>query len=201
MNRLASMWTTLRNRPLFFMGALVGLAVFVFLFVNNVNINNRVTRVEAHDPCLNLTARECALKLFSYLTPQERAGVRERVHAIQQQLRRLERRRQLLRHSARRGGAGGSPGRSPVNPPPGSQRPGSSPPVSTPTPQPQPPSSGGGGGSGGGTGSGSPSPQPQPQPIVRVPSITTPQVGPVPPITTPPIIVPCIPAPPLITCE
>jgi hypothetical protein len=193
MNSLAGFWLKLRNRPLFMIGVMVGLAIFAIIAINRISINRidrRVNKVVSHSPCTNLSAHDCALKLFSLLSPDEKQGMRERVRILRQQERRLQRLQQ--------GGSVQTPSpRTPSNRLHNRAHGGPTATVNPPAPTSQPPLSGGGGQT--------PSPSPPPtqprKPLVHVPSVTTPGVGPVPPQQTPPLDVPCIPVMPLITCD
>lgn len=212
----AQLWLTLRNRPIFLLGAMAGLLIFVLLIQQGIQIRNRTIRVEANTPCLNLTTRECAHKLLNSLAPTERVQIQRRyVQDVRRrarvELRRQERQRRLRttarrrardrRSVARPGGEQGSPGRrSPsTSPGGGTSRPGSSPspnpPASSapsPSPPPAAPSS---------PQRPAPAPVQAPQPIIQTPSITTPQIGPVAPVTIPTVSVPCVPVPPLVNCN
>lgn len=68
-----------RRRALAFVLAMIGAALF-FVFIirtedtrqDQGELRERVVRVEAKTPCVELTTRECALKLLAALSPEDR---------------------------------------------------------------------------------------------------------------------------------
>lgn len=190
MTYVTSLITKIRKRPTALAGVAMGLAIFGVFFRGEDTrretnyLTQRVIRVESASPCTNLTASECALKLFRNLPEESRRQLRVTESTIRALEARAARERQALRQersgssSPQPSAGGGSPG-------------GNSEGTSPPTEQ-KPPGSSPGNGQGGSQPP--PSPPPTNPPLVRVPSIKTPPIGPVPPIETPPIEInpPCI---------
>lgn len=188
---MAKLLAGVKAKPFAAIGVVIGLAIFAIFTQRSIQEHNRIIKIEAHTPCLNLTARQCALKLFELLPPKKRRLVIIRQTKLSH----------LKTHTARGSGARSSPRRSPVvsSPPTGSKRRGSSG-TNNGTNSGNPGNSGGGnngnnepgksGGGGGNNGGGSSDGNPN-SPIGRIPPVTTPGIGPLPPLTTPTLSIPC----------
>lgn len=202
MNWLAEKWLKIRDRPLAILGVVLAGFVLMFIAISTVDTTRRIFTGEHPSPCDDFTTEECALKLYTALSPAQRKKViDEATREIRAEARRRERRRKALirQERIRRAQGNGSGGCSPgcpsgdTSPAPDTGQPGSSagPKQNTSTkkkPSQSQNGSGGGntgdnGGGGGGTS------QPSQPSVVTTPAVTVPGVLDVPALTVPCITV------------